>query len=198
MELKKRKYKRAEVEEILDEVSAKNQGLLGEYKDELENLKAENRILSERLDEYKRKDALINQAIISAEKKSADIIRRAETKYALEVQSLKTFCERYERYFSYLEEKYPSYGTVSEASLIFRKIADAVNENKDDKKTIEKADKILKTSKQTGKPPFDPKAKINDYIAATGDNGFNLDEVLNPGELHLEDLCKELGLLDEQ
>ena len=43
---------------------------------------------------------------------------------------------------------------------------------------------------------FDPKSKIRDYIAATGDNGFNLDEVLNPGELQLEDLCKELGLID--
>ena len=44
---------------------------------------------------------------------------------------------------------------------------------------------------------FNPKQKINEYIAATADNGFNLEEVLNPGTLHLEDLCKELGLLEE-
>ena len=44
--------------------------------------------------------------------------------------------------------------------------------------------------------PFNPKEIINDYVAATGDNGFDLDEVLNPGELQLEDLCKELGLLE--
>ena len=42
-----------------------------------------------------------------------------------------------------------------------------------------------------------PDKSIQDYIASTGDNGFNLDEVLNPGELKLEDLCKELGLLEE-
>ena len=45
---------------------------------------------------------------------------------------------------------------------------------------------------------FNPKAKIDESLAATSDNGFNLDEVLNPGTLHLEDLCKELGLLDEK
>ena len=45
---------------------------------------------------------------------------------------------------------------------------------------------------------FNPKKKIVDYIASTGDNGFNLDEVLNPGELQLEDLCKELGLMQEK
>ena len=39
--------------------------------------------------------------------------------------------------------------------------------------------------------------KINDYIVATSDTEFNLDEVLNPGELDLEDLCKELGLMDK-
>jgi hypothetical protein len=43
---------------------------------------------------------------------------------------------------------------------------------------------------------FDPKSKINEYIAATSDSGFNLDEVMNPGDLKLEDLCKELGLIE--
>ena len=44
---------------------------------------------------------------------------------------------------------------------------------------------------------FDPKSKIEAFVAATSDNGFNLNEVLNPGELQLEDLCKELGLIEE-
>lgn len=29
------------------------------------------------------------------------------------------------------------------------------------------------------------------------DNGFDLDEVLNPGKLDLEDLCVELGLMEK-
>ena len=47
------------------------------------------------------------------------------------------------------------------------------------------------------KTKFQPKNKIRDYIAATENDGFNMDEVLNPGDLQLEDLCKELGLLEE-
>ena len=42
-----------------------------------------------------------------------------------------------------------------------------------------------------------PKSKIEAFVAATSDNGFNLNEVLNPGELQLEDLCKELGTMEE-
>jgi hypothetical protein len=45
---------------------------------------------------------------------------------------------------------------------------------------------------------FDPEKRIADYVSATSENGFNLEEVLNPGELHLEDLCKELGLIEEE
>ena len=45
---------------------------------------------------------------------------------------------------------------------------------------------------------FNPKSKIADYIVATDGSGFNMDEVLKPGELKLEDLCKELGLMDDE
>ena len=41
-----------------------------------------------------------------------------------------------------------------------------------------------------------PKERVNDFIAVTSDSGFNIDEVLNPGKLELEDLCKELGLME--
>ena len=56
-------------------------------------------------------------------------------------------------------------------------------------------DEILSKQKER----FNPKKKIDEYIAATTEstNGFNLDDVLNPGELQLEDLCKELGLIEE-
>ena len=42
---------------------------------------------------------------------------------------------------------------------------------------------------------FNPKEKIDAFIKA--ENGFDINEVLNPGELDLEDLCKELGLMDK-
>jgi len=47
--------------------------------------------------------------------------------------------------------------------------------------------------------PFDPKKRIERYVAEESDTGFNLDDVLNPKqELDLEKLCRELGLMDEE
>ena len=46
---------------------------------------------------------------------------------------------------------------------------------------------------------FDPKKRIERYVAEESDTGFNLDDVLNPKqELDLEKLCRELGLMDEE
>ena len=46
--------------------------------------------------------------------------------------------------------------------------------------------------------PFDPKAVIEKYVEGEEETGFNLDDVLNPkGELDLEKLCRNLGLMDD-
>lgn len=47
---------------------------------------------------------------------------------------------------------------------------------------------------------FDPKAKIESYLDAAEDEtacAFDMNEVLNPGELDLEELCKEMGLMEK-
>ena len=50
--------------------------------------------------------------------------------------------------------------------------------------------------RETAAAQFNPKEKIERYIE-NDVNGFNLEEVLNPGELQLEDLCRELGLMED-
>ena len=46
---------------------------------------------------------------------------------------------------------------------------------------------------------FDPKSKVESYLRGQQPEaeGFDLNEVLNPGELDLEELCKEMGLMEE-
>ena len=45
---------------------------------------------------------------------------------------------------------------------------------------------------------FDPKAVIEKYVEGEEETGFNLDDVINPkGELDLEKLCRNLGLMDD-
>ena len=92
-----------------------------------------------------------------------------------------------------LKEKYPMYAPVKKALEIKGKI-DKISSKDKPKEVVNKLESSI--PKEVAGDNFNPKRKIRDYVAATGDNGFNLDEVLNPGELKLEDICKELGLLD--
>lgn len=192
--LEKRKYKRAEVEEIIARIKTEYDEIIVELKEKANKLSAENRVLSVKVKEYERENELISSSIKSAQKKAAEIAESAEKRYLLEVAELKTFVERFKAYFSYLTEKYPHYEKVADAKTDFERIAKILKGGATAKSKISAANKVI----SGGKAPFNPQSKINDYIAATGENGFNLDEVLNPGELHLEDLCKELGLTEAE
>ena len=192
--LEKRKYKRAEVEEIIARVKTESDETVGDLKEKAEKLSAENRVLSLKIKEYESENELISSSIKSAQKKAAEIVESAENRYLLEIAELKTFVERFKAYFSYLIEKYPHYGKIKDAKTDFDKIADILKGGVAAKNKIAAANKVVVGAAA----PFDPQSKINDYIAGTGENGFNLDEVLNPGELHLEELCKELGLTEEE
>lgn len=193
--LSKNKYRREEVEEILAKVKTEYDETIGELKEKAEILSKENRDLSVKVERYERDNTLISSSIKSAEKKAAEIVSAAENRYLLELSELNAFCERFKNYFSYLIEKYPHYGKVKESKTDFDKIKKIIDGNATVKEKIKSADKVVK---KRNAAPFNPQDKINEYIAGTGENGFNLDEVLNPGELHLEELCKELGLTEEE
>lgn len=197
MELEKRKYKREEVEELLSSCKIRYESELNEYRSRQTELIEDNKKLSAELCVYKEKDKLISETMISAERKAQDLSVAAERKYELEVEKLKDFSRRWKEYFDYVSEKYPYYEAIKDAESVYEKLNALLSVRKSgavikglEKSIGDKADRLPKKA-------FDPKSKIDDYIAATGDNGFNLDEVLNPGELKLEDLCKELGLIDE-
>ena len=192
--LSKNKYRREEVEELLARVKTEYDETIGALKEKTEILIKENRALSSRVEDFERQNAVIAASIKSAEKKAAEIVKAAESRYALELSELNAFCERFKSYFSYLIEKYPHYGKVKDAKADFDRISTILSGGSTEKAKIQAADKVVKKRNVI---PFDPQKKINEYIAGTGDSGFNLDEVLNPGELHLEELCKELGLTED-
>ena len=112
--------------------------------------------------------------------------------YQATVDSLINFSAKWSGYFSSLKEKYPMYPVIKEATELKEKLDILLNDN-DNKKTVKELNKEI-----TKKSQFNPKAIINDYIASTSENGFNIEEVLNPGELKLEDLCVELGLIEQE
>ncbi|MBO7150073.1 MAG: hypothetical protein J6V71_04185 [Clostridia bacterium] len=191
MELEKRKYKRKEVSAMIEAYRAQYENLILEYRTRISDLLKENADLTEKLKEMSNREPLIIATLERAEKTSQEISQKAELEYSLEMQRLKKFTEKWDDYFNQLQEKYPHYPTIKKAI----KIKDKVNElskKSNAKKAIEQLDLMIDEKKK-----FNPKQKIKDYVVATSESGFNLDEVLNPGKLELEDLCKELGLIEE-
>lgn len=193
MELNKRKYKKKEVESLLTVYKIAYEAKLAEQKNIVLELNKSVSELRAELSRYKDKEDVIISTMEDAETTALGVKKKADLQYSLELERLKQFSARWEKYLNFLKEKYPLYEPVNRASEIKDEI-DAIDEELSAKSAIELLDEKLIDAELNR--PFNPKEKIKDYIAATGDNGFNLEEVLNPGELKLEEICKELGLID--
>ena len=193
--LDKNKYKLSEVKELLDRNTAEYESKIHEQSTVINELSCENKRLHDELELLKGKEALINSAIKRAEITARKTEEKAALQYALAVDKLKVFLKRWSAYFEALKEKYPLYPAAIEAAELKAKL-EVILGKAEPVRAIAAADKLLPQNNSDLTKIFDPKAKISEYVAATGDGGFNLDEVLNPGNLELEDLCKELGLLD--
>ena len=190
MELDKRNYKKQEVSDIIAELKAQYENLINEQKTKIDEISKENASLKQENEDYKGKEKLIIATLERAEKNSMELDERVKFQYSLEMQKLQSFMDKMSDYFDKMQEKYPLY-PITKQVLTVREM---VEKSTDAVDTIKEIDEILF---KHGKG-FNPKQKIKEYIATTKNSGFNLDDVLNPGELVLEELCKELGLIEEK
>lgn len=193
--LNKKKYKKEAVIDTLRKNSDKFNEQISELKSALNELKRENESLKAELDVYKNKNSVIEAAIKDAEEKASETNEKTELRYYLAVEELKRFVDKWRGYFDYLKKKYPFYPIVKKSAEL-KDYIKKVTDEKSPKEIVSSLNEKLSDLSEEKDKPFDPKDIIKDYVAATSDNGFDLDEVLNPGELQLEDLCKELGLLE--
>lgn len=191
MELKKRKYKRKDVNLMLDAYKAQYENLILELRSRISLLSNENKQLLEKLKKAEEKEKLIISTLQRAENTANQLIEQAELEYSLEMERLKKFSKSWNAYFKQLKEKYPMNKTTKKAVALKEKV-DASSKTKSSKKTIKELEKLINEEEK-----FNPKQKIKDYIVATSDTGFDMEKVLNPGKLELGDLCKELGLIEE-
>lgn len=191
MELKKRKYKRKDVSLMIDAYKAQYENLISELRSRISQLSSENKTLLEQIAKANEKEQLIISTLERAEKTADEVVKQIELEYSLEMERLKKFSKSWDNYFDQLKEKYPLYKTTKKAVAIKEKV-DSHSKMKSSKKTIQELDKLISEEQK-----FDPKQKIKDYIVATSDTGFDMDKVLHPGKLELGDLCKELGLIEE-
>ena len=196
MELTKRKYNRAEVQEIINKISEQYEQGNNELKEKVVELFDANKKLLSENELLKSQSDSVVKALSEARDRASQIENSAVEKYNATLLSLKNFLIKWKVYFDYLSEKYPYYQTSTQSLRLINNLRVVLDGNSLNQSSISSLDNEL--SKNMIKVGLKvPDKSIQDYIASTGDNGFNLDEVLNPGELKLEDLCKELGLLEE-
>ena len=109
MELTKRKYKKAEVEEILGKYKEEFEQKLQEQRDKILDLEEENKRLIAQVVEYSKNEKSAFKALKKAEEKAEETEKKAEMSYVLEAERLKNFIDRFNGYFAYLIDKYPFY-----------------------------------------------------------------------------------------
>ena len=190
--LEKKTYKREEVAALINEIKSEYENSLTEQKNRIAETVAENERLKKSVNEFSKKETSVSLALINAQEKAQETEDKAKLKFMLEKEKIRIFCDKFSVYFDYLTNNYPI-EQVEKIKEVFNKLKKSLDYN-DGEKTVEKA---IKAVNGFNKIPFNPKARIDEYISATGENGFDLDKVLNPGELELEDLCKEMGLMEE-
>ena len=194
MEITKRKYKRKEVIEIVNAYKTEYESKLAEQKSRIFELSKENAELKSEINKFVQKENVVANAIIDAEKVAEDLKEKARLSFVLETKKLKSFSAKWEEFFNELKEKYSAYSPAKSAVEVKERLDEFLKTAEtsvgEDFSKQANSDSAIENKK------FNPKAKIDDYIAATENGGFNMEEVLNPGELQLEDLCKELGLME--
>lgn len=198
LSLNKKKYTKEEVASILKDNVEKVEDELNLSRKEQLDLMEENNRLKKELNSIKNSDtkATYNKSQDQKVKMEEEISLR----YSLVVEKLKSFCERWDSYFSYLKEKYPFYPVINQSIELKDKIKAFMSvKEKDNEKDISQIDNALKRIERGEKSVVGtktmantPKTNISTANFAISENGFNMEEVLNPGELRLEDLCKEL------
>lgn len=190
MELSKRKYKKNEVEELLKEQAESFANSFQEQKNRINDLVEENELLSLKLESYKQNEKKALKVLKDAEDKAEEIIKSAFDKYKLETERIKTFVVRFDGYFKYLYDKYPLYPEIQKTKeaveKLYKMLGDAYGQN-----FVDGADGVIDNENRFSKTE-------KSQTVAVSTNGFDLNEVLNPGELDLENLCKELGLIEEE
>lgn len=152
---------------------------------------AEKEKLEQELDRLKSKEELVLTTLERAEKTAKNVNQDINAQYELEVERLKSFASKWNGYFKELKKRYPIYPTTVKAVEIGEKV-NSLGEDFDAKSVIDELDKMIPDTE------VNPKAKIDEYVKNQTTNGFDINEVLYPGALKLEDICKELGLIEEE
>lgn len=139
--------------------------------------------------EIKKGKGVDEQIVESAKMRARIITSSAREQYKTEVDALKLFIDKWDAFVNETVKSYPSDKT---------------------RKLVAVADMIKEILQSDGAHCVTNKQKIEEIYTLTdgfvtksrslygeGENGFNMEDVLNPkGDLDLMELCKELGVTE--
>ncbi|MBQ3235101.1 MAG: hypothetical protein IJA97_02960 [Clostridia bacterium] len=130
--------------------------------------------------------------ISSVQSRAKDITNHAKEQYKAEVEKLKLFNARWNNYVNSIVKEYPSDKT-RKLAYVSELITDILMKEETPSYTaLNKIEDIYKIVDDGRELKFD---KSKSLYGKT-ESGFNMEDVLNPGELDLMSLCKELGATD--
>ena len=144
MILNKKKYKKTEVEALINAEIIEYEAKINALKERIQDLSLENSSLKGELLVYKEKEESISYTLKLAQEKALETVKQAEKKYTAELVSLKSFSKRWKEYFVYLSNKYPMYPAVTEAKNLHEEIEKCVSGKKTSKEIVLYVDKLLK------------------------------------------------------
>ena len=203
MQLEKRIYRRAEVEKMLSACTNAYEKTLGEQRERIADLISQTEELQRKNELYEKKEDLIVASIKNATDKANQIVADADVLYALSLQNLIAFQEKLDDFI----KKHLKNGEKVDFERVIlarEEINKIVNSNEPPKEKVKDAEKVFSAKQKQKiakkqeqikeKTVFNPEKIIKDYIAVSDSDRFNIDDVINPKDIRLEELCKEMGL----
>ncbi len=171
----KKGYSVDEVEAFVAKLLQLTEDKLAEQKERIDELKAEIRDLSAEKAELKAREGSVSQALSEALRRSSEIERSAEARYALELSRLNAFRRRFDS--------------------LRLDIEDDLNLSEITSRCISRIESIEAELKRIMIEDFGLKSQVPQKIQESKEEkGFDLEEALSPKET-LEEICKELGLI---
>lgn len=194
MELLKKRYCREEVEGLLNASGAEFSNRLEYQKQIIAELSEKNADLQRQLDFYLGKDDLIAAAIKTATQKSQETQKEVDVLYQIECERLQNFCDKLKAFCDKNLKFSQNAGKVKD---INDKMQCVLSSDISCAEKINQAESVLDNraiEKQKSIEIFNPQKIINEYIACSSGGGFDMDEILNPKDVNLEEVCNQMGL----
>ena len=185
----KKSYSKKDFEKLAEGMKTAYEQRIRQLEERVDRLNVENKNLRAACAEYQSREKRVGQAIVDAEEKGSEIKELYRLNAECELRTLQMFAEKWKRLAAQM------------AGVIPKDDAEKYAKFADDLAALlgKERGKFRAQDSAPDEEPFDPKAVIGKYIESEEeDTGFNLDDVLNPkGELDLEKLCRDLGLMDD-